>query len=70
MTIPCRIKSLKYVQYGNFQMSPNSYADVTVESEKNSNRYRMLRVSTGAVFTIFTEAALEYAIERGEFSFA
>lgn len=70
MNIPCTIKALKYIQYGDFEMSPGAYADVTVETEKNSNRYRMLKVTSGNAQTTFTEAALEYAIERGEFSLA
>lgn len=70
MNVPCRIKALKYAKYGNLEMSSGSYADVTVEAEKKSNRYRMLRVTSGSVHTFFTEAALEYTIERGDFSLA
>ena len=49
-------------------MSSGSYADVTVEVEKGSNRYRMVRITSNNQFTIFTDAALEYAIEKGDFS--
>ena len=68
MNVPCRIKSLRYIKCGEFEMSSDTYADVTVETEKNSNRYRMLRVTHNDYHVIFTEAALEYAIERGEFT--
>ena len=70
MNVQCRIKSLQYVKYGDFEMSSGSYADVTVEREKGSNRYRMLRVTSNGSYTTFTEAALEYALERGDFSLA
>lgn len=70
MNIPCRIKALKYFKSGNFEMNSGSYANVTVEKEKNSNRHRMLRVTNYNSYTFFTEAALEYAIQRGDLSLA
>jgi hypothetical protein len=68
MNIPCRIKALKYVKYGDFEMNSGTYADVTVEREKNSNRYRMVKITSYNQHTFFTEAGLEGAIERGDFS--
>jgi hypothetical protein len=69
MKIPCRIQALKYVKYGrNLKMSAGSYADVTLEADKGSNRYRTLRVTASNSTEIFTEKALENAIERGDFS--
>ena len=70
MIVPCRMKSLKYIKYGDFEMSKDAYADVSLHSEKGTNRYRMLRVTCGNSSTTFTEAALESAIERGDFSLA
>ena len=71
MNVPCRIQALKYVKYGrNLEMSAGSYADVTLEAEKGSNRYRTLKVTTSNSYELFTEKALENAIDRGDFSLA
>lgn len=71
MHLPCRIKALKYVKYGNnLEMSSGSYADVTLENDSPSNRYRTLRVTTTNSSELFTEKALENAISRGDFSLA
>lgn len=51
-------------------MSAGSYADVTLEAEKGSNRYRTLKVTTSNSYELFTEKALENAIDRGDFSLA
>lgn len=58
MKVPCRIKALKYVQYGKLEMSSHTYADVTLEPE-SSSRYRMIRVTNNNSSVTFTEAALE-----------
>ncbi len=70
MNVPCRIQALKYIKHTDFEMSAYEYADVTVETENNNNRYRMLRVTANSSHILFTEPALEYAIERGDFSVA
>ncbi len=68
MNIPCRIKALKYFKSGNFEMSDGAYADVTIAAEKGRNRHRMVKITSNNQHIVFTEAALEYAIERGDFS--
>ena len=49
-------------------MSDGAYADVTIAAEKGRNRHRMVKITSNNQHIVFTEAALEYAIERGDFS--
>lgn len=60
------------MDYGdNLEMKSGSYADVTLEAEKNSDsKYRTLKVTNNDSDTFFTEKALENAIEAGDFSLA
>ncbi len=71
MELPCKIKALKYVTYGaNLEMSSGQYADVTLEQEKNNNKYRTLKVTHGDTEVLFSELALLNAIKRGDFEVA
>ena len=69
MNIPCRIRSLKYVKYGNdFEMSSGSLAEVTSESRHHGTHF--LKATSNNSSTVFTEEALENAIKNGSFSLA
>lgn len=68
MNIPCKIKALKYISFKNsFEMYSGHYAQVTLEEEQGSNSYRTVRISHKDTHVLFTEAALENAIKRGDF---
>jgi hypothetical protein len=69
MNVPCKIKALKDRYGSNLEMKAGSYAQVTLEHDKNHNfTYRFLRVTAETSQGFFTEKALENAIERGDFA--
>lgn len=69
MNVPCRIRSLKYVKYGNdFEMSSGALAEVTSDSSHHGTHF--LKVTSNYSSTIFTEKALKNAIKNGSFSLA
>lgn len=52
-------------------MSPGDYAEATLEQDKTSSNYhRTIRVTCRSSHSFYTEAALENAIERGDFEYA
>jgi hypothetical protein len=77
MNIPCRLRAKRHFQpstvnrHSKLKMSPGDYAEVTVEQEKtSSNYYRAVRVTCRDTHSIYTEKALENAIERGDFEYS